>query len=101
MTASKLTRFLGVVDLYAQDVSFRENKGNSFTSIFGSLVSITIYAVTTLYAFNKTLILILREDTSLTEYTQTNAIGDETFGFEDTGFMFAIGLAHNFDFDVP
>ena len=97
MILKKLTGFLSVADLFARDVSFRENGGQSFTSVCGSLVSILIYAVTALYAFNKTLILTQREDTSLTEYTVTNMIGDKTLSFEETGFMFAMGLGHNFN----
>ena len=97
MILKKLTGLLSVTDLFAKDVSFRENGGQSFTSVFGSLVSILIYAVTALYAFNKTLILAQREDTNLTEYTSTNTNGDKTLGFEETGFMFALGLSQNFN----
>ena len=72
MILKKLKRFFGAADLFAKDVSFRENGGQSFTSVCGSLVSILIYAVAALYAFNKTRILVQREDTSHTEYTSTN-----------------------------
>ena len=66
----KFSRALGTADLFAKDVSFRENNGQSFTTIFGSLVSILICSVTALYAFNKTVILLSYEDTNLTHYVE-------------------------------
>ena len=69
MSFRNFSSVIKAVDLFAVDVSFRENKGKSFTSILGGAVSIIIYAIATLYAINKTVILINNEDTNFTQYT--------------------------------
>ena len=97
MISEKLKRLLGVADFYGRDVTFRENGGQSFTSVFGSLVSILISIVTALYASRKLVILIERGDTNVTQYLSTNDLEAKEYGFEDTRLIFALGLAHNFE----
>ena len=46
MSFRNFSSVIKAVDLFAVDVSFRENKGKSFTSILGGAVSIIIYAIT-------------------------------------------------------
>ena len=46
------------LDLYATDVSFRENGGDSFGSIFGACVSLVIILVVAAYGIGKFLVML-------------------------------------------
>ena len=59
-------------DLFAQNVAFRENGGDSFTSCYGASISILITIITCIYAANKMLILKERDDTLISSYVETN-----------------------------
>ena len=58
----KLIKLFQKSDLFAQNVAFRENKGDSFTSCYGATISILITIITCVYAANKTIILKERDD---------------------------------------
>ena len=79
-------------DLFKSDIAFRENGGGSFTSTAGVLATIMVYMVTLIYAGNKLVILRGREDSRLSEYFETNMIGDSAIGYEETNFFFALGI---------
>ena len=69
----KLNKFFQKSDLFAQNVAFRENGGDSFTSCYGASVSILITIITCIYAANKLIILKERDDTLISSYIETNA----------------------------
>ena len=79
-------------DMFASDIAFRENRGRSFTTTAGIIVSIFIYTVILIYGGNKLVILKGREDTMLSEYFETNTIGDSVISFKETDFFFAMGF---------
>ena len=57
------------IDIFATDVSFKENGSESFGSIFGSLISLIFMLIAALYGINKFTIMINYEDTNFSEYT--------------------------------
>ena len=69
----KLNKIFQKSDLFAQNVAFRENGGDSFTSCYGASVSILITIITCIYAANKLIILKERDDTLISSYIETNA----------------------------
>ena len=60
----KASRFAMGVDLFGQNVTFRENKGQSFSTLCGSFISILIISIVAFYGANKTVILKEKEDTN-------------------------------------
>ena len=81
------------IDLFPQDIGFRENNGQSFKTTSGALLSVFLILTVSLYAFNKTAILIGREDTLISEFTQKASLSEEEFSFEDTNAFSAFGLS--------
>ena len=77
---STFSRYFKQADLFPQDVSFRENGGDAFTSMFGACTSLIIALVVLLYGVNKFSVLINYEDTRINEFTERNGIGEETIG---------------------
>ena len=73
----KLTKLFQKSDLFAQNVAFRENKGDSFTSCYGATISILITIITCVYAVNKTIILKERDDSIISQYTAFNTLDEE------------------------
>ena len=57
------------IDFFATDVSFREDGGESFGSIFGAFNSLIIALIVTLYGINKFFIMKNYEDTLFNEYS--------------------------------
>ena len=57
------------IDIFATDVSFKENGSESFGSIFGSMNSLIIVLIAALYGINKFVIMTNFEDTNFSEYT--------------------------------
>ena len=74
---NKLFRLFQKTDLYAKNVAFRENKGDSFTSSYGATISILIAIITCVYAVNKTIILKERDDSIVSRFTTVNSLDDE------------------------
>ena len=62
-TISKSLSTFKKLDMFSSDVSFRENGGDSFGSVFGACWSIVIIIVVLLYGSNKFFILKDHEDT--------------------------------------
>ena len=73
----KLIKLFQKSDLFAQNVAFRENKGDSFTSCYGATISILITIITCVYAVNKTIILKERDDSIISQYTAFNTLDEE------------------------
>ena len=69
----KLNRIFQKSDLFAQNVAFRENGGDAFTSCYGASISLLITIVTCIYAARKILILKERDDSFISSYIETNA----------------------------
>ena len=79
-TISRSLRNFKKLDMFSSDVSFRENGGDSFGSIFGACWSIVIIIVVMLYGTNKFFIMYDYADTQFNEYTEKNDIVREVIG---------------------
>ena len=55
---SKLKKF----DLFSSNVTFRENGGDTFGSVFGAITSIVIALIVTVYGLNKLVIMSSYDD---------------------------------------
>ena len=71
-TISKSLRDFKKLDMFSSDVSFRENGGDSFGSVFGACWSMVIIIVVILYGTNKFFIMKDYADTQFNEYTVKN-----------------------------
>ena len=58
-----LKRSFKNIDFFSTNISFRENGGDSFGSIFGACISSIIALVVALYGINKFIIMSNYEDT--------------------------------------
>ena len=87
------SKMFNKIDLFPQDIGFRENNGQSFKTTSGALMSIFLILTVSLYAFNKTVILIEREDTLISEFTQQTSLFEEEFSFEETKAFLALGVS--------
>ena len=56
-------------------------------------MSVFLILTVSLYAFNKTAILVGREDTLISEFTQKASLSEEEFSYEDTNAFSAFGLS--------
>ena len=59
------------VDIFATDISFKENGSQSFGSIFGSSVSLMIVFIIALYGLDRFIVMANYEDTNFSEYIVT------------------------------
>ena len=73
----KLAKLFQKSDLFAKNVAFRENRGDSFTSCYGATISILITIITCVYAANKIIILKERDDSIISQYTAFNTLDEE------------------------
>ena len=67
------------IDLFTTDVSFRENGGSSFGSIFGASMSLIIAIVVIIYGASKFTIMLDYEDTTLNVYTVKNELSKDEY----------------------
>ena len=67
------------IDFFSSDVSFRENGGGSFGSIFGASMSLIIAIVVIIYGASKFTIMLDYEDTTLNVYTVKNELSKDEF----------------------
>ena len=75
-----LSRTFKKLDLFSTDISFRENGGDSFGSIFGACLSIIIAIVVISYSFINFNVMRNYEDTTFNEYIVKQSISSEEFG---------------------
>ena len=69
MTKRKtIGRYFRKIDLFSTDISFRENKGNSFGSNFGAFLSLIVFFIIGMYGNKKLSILVNKEDTKIMDY---------------------------------
>ena len=71
-TLSKSIKNFKKLDMFSSNVSFRENGGDSFGSIFGACWSMVIIFVVMTYGINKFFIMCDYADTQFNEYTVKN-----------------------------
>ena len=57
------------IDLFATNIAFRENEGDSFGSIFGACSTLLIALIVASYGFKKILVMYDHGDTSFNEFT--------------------------------
>ena len=57
------------IDVFATDISFRENGAESFGSIFGALISLIIVLVCLIHGINKSLCMKNYSDTIFNEFS--------------------------------
>ena len=88
----KILRLFQKSDLFAKNVAFRENRGDSFTSCYGATISILITIITCVYATNKIIILKERDDSTISQYTADNALDEDMHYYNETDFFIALGL---------
>ena len=63
LKAVKTGSFIQKFDLFGEDVSFRENGQDSFTTNFGALISILVLLLVFAYASKKMSDLVTKNDT--------------------------------------
>ena len=68
------------IDFFATDISFRENGGDSFGSIFGAFNSLIITLIVAIYGINKFIILKNYEDTLFNEYSVKWGLTNDELG---------------------
>ena len=64
-----LSKVFHQIDLFPQDMSFRENGGDSFKTTCGALLSFVLIMMIGLYSVQKYLILVERDDTLISEFS--------------------------------
>ena len=79
-------------------MNFRENGGDSFKTTCGAILSLILIITVILYSLNKTTILITRDDTMVSEFTQKSALSENVFSFAELNAFSAFGL---FSGDTP
>ena len=84
------------LDMFSSDVSFRENRGDSFGSIFGACWSMVIMIVVLLYGTNKFFIMSDYADTQFNEYTEKNDLVREVVGQDELGLWFAFSAMESY-----
>ena len=70
VTTNKLRAQFKRIDLFATDITFRENDGKRFGTVFGACVSLIIALIVAIYAFNKFLVMVNYEDTNFNEFIE-------------------------------
>ena len=90
--SKKLKRTLKKTDLFSQDISFQDPRGESFSSTFGACLSIMILIIIFLYASKKAIILKQRDETLITEYIESDLLDEGSFGYEETGFYLSLQI---------
>ena len=88
----KFIAFVKNADLFASDVAFRENGGNRFGSVFGSLTSILIALIVASYGINKFIIMSQYNDTVFNNYTERNGLSEEEIGQDQLQFQIAFSI---------
>ena len=75
-----LSRNFKKLDLFSTDISFRENGGDSFGSIFGACISLIIAIVVINYSFANFTVMREYGNTTINEYITKKSISPEEFG---------------------
>ena len=79
----KKISFVGVLkrlDFFATNIAFRENRGDSFGSVFGACTSLFIALIVASYATRRIGIMFDNSDTKFNEYSVKNGLSQEEFG---------------------
>ena len=82
LSSKRLSRSFKRIDLFATDVTFKENGESSFGSVFGACLSIIIMSIVATYACKKFIILSTHDDTNYNEYKTEGGLSDGEF-FQD------------------
>ena len=81
-TAQTIRAHLNALDLFTEDVQFRENGQDTFSTNFGMILSIVILLVTCLYANVKVNAFIEKDDTSHQTSEHIGALRSEDYEFD-------------------
>ena len=93
MTAkATISRNFKKMDFFSSDVSFRENGGDSFGSVFGACMSLLIFLVVALYGINKFVIMSDYADTQFNEYSIKNGLVNKEIGQDQMDFWIAFNV---------
>ena len=68
------------IDLFASNVDFKENGGDSFGSVIGSVTSLIIVLLVTMFGIEKFMIVINHQDTNHNEYVVKRALTKDVIG---------------------
>ena len=68
------------IDLFQNNIAFREDGGDSFRSMCGAWTSLFIAITVIVYGYNKFDIMFNYQDTKFNEYTVIQGLSEETFG---------------------
>ena len=69
VSLNKFAYYFKRVDIFYNNIEFRENKGNNFQTVFGALISLAVALVVALYGTKKFIIMKDYGDTQFNEYT--------------------------------
>ena len=73
-------------------MSFRENGGDSFKTTCGALLSFILIMMIGLYGVQKYLILVERDDTLISEFSQKEGLSEKVFSIEETDSFTAFSI---------
>jgi len=86
------------VDLFGQSVNLTWNGEDEYKTMFGASISWVLRIVITAYLVYKFIVLVTRQDASITKTTGIRAPeDDEPFRPQEMGFDFAFGLREPLD----
>ena len=80
------------IDMFASDVSFRENGGDSFGSITGSVMSLAIILLVASYGFRRCVTVMHYADTNQNQFVVKKQLTQEVVGQDELQLQFGFGL---------
>ena len=81
---NRFSSYFKSLDLFAQNVNFRENGGDSFGTTFGAITTLMISCIVIMYGMKKFFIMQNYLDTQLTEFKEKNGLTEEVIGTDET-----------------
>ena len=79
VSSNKFARQFKRIDIFYNNIEFRENKGNNFQTVFGALISLAVALVVALYGTNKFMIMRDYGDTQFNEYIVRDGLESTEF----------------------
>ena len=67
---NRLIRNFKKLDLFGTNITFREDGGDQFGSVFGALISLLVAMVVAEYGLNKFFVLKERNDTNFNDFSE-------------------------------
>ena len=84
------------IDLFGSSVGFTFGGEASYKSVFGALLSLVVYTLTTLQLYEKWIVLVEKGDTNYSDHIEYGANNSNNqVGFKETNFNFAFAIVPN------